>query len=276
MGLKIRALHIGDGILDWSFLLRNYNPGRKTCTPINSFLILGAESPILVDTGVRDPKLLEPSGIREIETPEQDIVRLLREHGLEPRDIRYIIFTHLDPDHTGKAPLFPNAKLVIQRKEMAFHAAGYGHATDLPWLINNMNRIEFIDGDIELFSGVKCVLAIAHTGGHQHIEVDTEDGKAIICGDTVYDIPMQLEERVPGRMWPSGNCHNQALLQDLLYRLKKELQRGALILPAHSYEVYDRYHLGKKLSDKRRDYEGFPSLDWPPNNRPQRESNLNP
>jgi hypothetical protein len=46
--------------------------------------------------------------------------------------------------------------------------------------------------------------------------------------------------------------------------LKWELKRGSLILPTHTYEPFDRYKLGKKLSDKRSDYEGFPSLDWPP------------
>ena len=267
MGLKVKALHLGDIMLDWSFMLFNFNPGRKTFCPINSFLILGAESPILIDTGIRDPTILEPVGMKVFETPEQDIIKLLREEGLEPADIGYIIHTHLDPDHTGKTPLFPNARVVVQRREIAFHAAGYmpGHSPDLPWFISNMHRIEFIDDDIELFPGIKCVLAIAHTGGHQHIEVQTDDGKAIICGDTVYDIPMQLEERVPGIVWPAGNCYDQARLQMELHKLKKGLRRGNLILPAHCYEVYDRYQLGKKLSDKRTNYEGFPSLDWPPN-----------
>jgi N-acyl homoserine lactone hydrolase len=263
--LKVKALHLGDVLLDWSFVLFQFKPGRKTCGPMNSFLILGAESPILVDTGIRDVKLLEPFGMRGFETPEQDIVRLLKEEGLEPSDIGYIIHTHLDPDHTGKTPLFPNARIVIQRQEMAFHAAGYmpGHSPDLPWFIENMHRIEFIDGDVELFPGIKCVLANAHTEGHQHVEVQTEDGKVIICGDTVYDIPFQLEERVPGIMWPPGNTNNQARAQVELYRLKMELKRGSLILPAHCYEVYDRYHLGRKLSDNKVDYEGYPSLEWP-------------
>jgi glyoxylase-like metal-dependent hydrolase (beta-lactamase superfamily II) len=155
---------------------------------------------------------------------------------------------------------------VVQRKEIAFHAANYmpGHCPDLPWFISNMDRIEFIDGDMELFPGIKCVMAIAHTGGHQHIEVQTDNGKAIMCGDTVYDIPMQLEERVPGVIWPSGNCNDQGRLQVELHKLKKELKRGSLILPTHTYEPYDRYQLGKKRSDKRTNYEDFPSLDWPP------------
>jgi hypothetical protein len=77
MGLKVKALHLGDILCDWTFCLFGFNPGRKTCIPINSFLILGAETPILVDTGIRDLKFLEPIGMKGFETPEQDFVRLL-------------------------------------------------------------------------------------------------------------------------------------------------------------------------------------------------------
>jgi N-acyl homoserine lactone hydrolase len=266
--LKIKALHIGDVLSDWSFSLQNFNPGRKRFVPINAFLILGAEKPILVDSGIK-PLKMDPQREKRLkffESPEQDLIRLLREEGFEPANIGYIIHTHLDIDHTGKSPLFPNAKIIIQRKELAYHAAGYRGIRgnpDIPWFINN-RQVEFIDGDVEVFPGVKCVLAIGHTGGHQHIEVQTNGGKAILCGDTVNDIPMQLEDRIPGVIWPPTASVNEEIYLRELYKLKKELQRGSLILPSHAYEVFDRYKLGKKLSDKSRDYEGLPSMDWPP------------
>jgi len=267
MGLKVKALHIGDILMDWSFLLFGYNPGRKTCIPIISYLILGSDAPILVDTGVRDVSLFRPIE-KGFMTPEQDLIRLLKEEGLEPGDIGYIIQTHLDIDHTGKTPLFPKAKIIVQREEMGFQASYWsklGHSPDLPWFISNLNRVEFINGDTELFTGIKCVMAIAHTGGHQHVEVQTAAGKAIMVGDNVYDIPMQLQERGgPGKLWPAGNCYNQALLQDVLLKLKRELEKGSMILPSHSYEPLDKLKLGKRLSDKRSDYDGFPTLDWPP------------
>jgi len=267
MGLKVKVLHVGDILMDWSFLLFAYNPGRKTCIPINAYLILGMETPILVDTGVRDVTMFPPI-MKGWSTPEQDLIKLLREEGIEPGDIRYIIETHLDIDHTGKAPLFPNAKFFIQRKEMAFQASYWsklGHSPDLTWFVSNLDRVEFIDGDMELFPGIKCVLASAHTDGHQHVEIQTDAGKAILVGDTVYDIPLQLEEKAgPGVIIPGGNCFNRARLLDELFKLKWELQKGSMILPTHTYEPFDRYKLGKKLSDKRTSYEGFPSLDWPP------------
>jgi glyoxylase-like metal-dependent hydrolase (beta-lactamase superfamily II) len=265
MGLAVKALHVGDVIMDWSFLLFMYKPGRKTCMPFNVFLIKGAETPILVDTGILDLSAFR-YGVGFLE-PEQDLTRQLKEEGLNPEDIGCIIQTHLDLDHTGKTHLFPNAKIVVQRKEIAFQAA-YGNrlqAPDLPWFFSNLNRIEFVDGDTELYPGVKCLLAPAHTPGHQHIEVQTDRGKVIMTGDTVFDIPMQLEERAgKGIFWPSGKVDNQSRLQEVLSRLKYELKNGAAVCPAHGYEPFDRFHLGEKKSDKRRDYEGFPSVKWPP------------
>jgi len=254
-------------MIDWSFLLFAYKAGRKTCIPINAFLIKGAETPILVDTAIRDISIFD-HGFGEIGflEPEQELMYQLKEEGLKPEDIGCIIQTHLDIDHTGNTHLFPNARIVVQRQEMAYHASsGFSHAPDFPWFINNMNRIDLVNGEIELYSGVKCVLAPAHTGGHQHVEVMTDNGKVIMTGDTVYDIPMQLEDKVgPGIIWPAGNVYNQALAQEALFRLKCELKKGAALCPAHGYEPFDRFKLGKKRSDKCRNYEGWPRYQWPP------------
>jgi len=268
MALTVKALHIGDILMDWSFLQFAYKPGRKTCIPINSFLILGAGTPILVDTGVLDASIFERWGFGEIGfvEPEQDLVKQLREEGIEPGDIGCVIQTHLHIDHTGNTPKFPKARIVVQRSEMAFEASyGFQASPDLPWFVTNFKRLELINGDMELFSGVKCVFAPGHSGGHQHVEVQTDRGKIIMVGDTVYDIPMQLEDKVgPGVIWPSGNVINQPMLQDLLYKIKAELKKGSIILPAHGYEPFDRYNLGQKRSDKRREYVGFPDMQWPP------------
>ena len=271
MGLEVKALHIGDVGLDWSFLLLAFQEGRKTWIPINSFLVLGAEKPILVDTGARIvPGMNE--NMKRIgmnhhftATQEQDLVRLLREAGLEPGDIGYITHTHLDIDHAGHDDLFPNARIILQRKEAAYAGANYtGHCPDYPWFASNFDRIDFIDGDIELFPGVKFVLAPGHTGGHQHIEVESEKGRAIICGDNVYDIPLQLEGKHPsGTIWPPGNFFNMEQLLWELRKLKLEYEKGTMILPAHAYEVYDKYKLGKRLGNKTRDYKGFDDFNSP-------------
>jgi N-acyl homoserine lactone hydrolase len=272
MGLKIKAFHIGDVGLDWSFLQFSFREGRKTWTPIISYLITGAEKPVLVDTGVHYVEGMNEALFKAAEmyqcfsvTPEQDLVKLLKAEGLEPGDIGYITHTHLDIDHTGNNDLFPNARIILQRKEAEFAGANYtGHSPDYPWFVNNFNRIDFIDGDIEMFPGIKFVFAPGHTAGHQHLEVASEMGRAIICGDTVYDIPLQLEGKHPsGNIWPPGNFSNLKEIMWELRKIKMEYERGTIILPAHAWEVFDKYKLGKRLGNKRRNYEGFDNYNIP-------------
>ena len=88
--------------------------------PILTFLIQGAEAPILVDTGFREPESamsimkLGPHRAK----PEWDLVQQLITIGVQPEEIRYILLTHMHYDHCGKCNLFPNAKIIVQRSEM--------------------------------------------------------------------------------------------------------------------------------------------------------------
>jgi len=272
MGLEVKALHVGDVGIDWSWLIFQLYPGRKTWIPVNAFLIKGAKTPVLVDIGMSHPDIFHAFGLATSEKPEQDIRKLVREQGVEPEDIGYVFITHLHGDHAGKPELFPNARFVIQRKEMGFAAAEYmpGQCPNFPWFVNNIGRVEFIDGDIEFFPGIKAVLSPAHTGGHQHVEVETDEGKAIMCGDTVYDIQIQLEGKhplvAPTVIAPTGNFNDQGALQWQLYKMKKELEKGSMILPTHDYLVFDRWKLGKRKADPsifKRDLKGMPASQWP-------------
>ena len=82
--------------------------------PILTFLIKGAEVPILVDTGFREPERamnvmkLGPHRAK----PEWDLIRQLKAHGVEPEEVKYVILTHLHYDHCGKCDLFPNAQII--------------------------------------------------------------------------------------------------------------------------------------------------------------------
>lgn len=60
MGLQVKALHIGDLGVDWSRLVLGHNQGRKTWMPCISFLILGAETPLIGIPGI--PSLTHRSG----------------------------------------------------------------------------------------------------------------------------------------------------------------------------------------------------------------------
>src|SRR5262245_5904918 len=92
--------------------------GRETDSPVPGYLIPPDDGTnILVDTGF--PRNLEGLGedARDRwDVAESDyVVEQLARLGLTPRDIRYVVSTHLDLDHAGGHDDFPEAEHVIQR-----------------------------------------------------------------------------------------------------------------------------------------------------------------
>jgi hypothetical protein len=83
-------------------------------------------------------------------------------------------------------------------------------------------------------------------------------------GDIIYDIAMQLDEHIPGRDFMLGNFVDREASLEWQTKLKREWKKGTMILPAHGYEPYDKYKLGKRLSDCWDNFDGFPTADWPP------------
>lgn len=93
--------------------------------------------------------------------------------GIAPADVRYVIATHLDPDHAGQHDAFPNAEIVIQRAQ--YHAAKTG--TDRRYTMNRSHwdapglRYRFVDGDTEFFPGIVLIETSGHVPGHQSVLV---------------------------------------------------------------------------------------------------------
>ncbi|NBB73798.1 MAG: MBL fold metallo-hydrolase [Bacteroidetes bacterium] len=50
-------------------------------------------------------------------TPEQEVGSQLRQLGLSPNDVRWVVLTHLHQDHDGGLHHFPNAEFVVSSKE---------------------------------------------------------------------------------------------------------------------------------------------------------------
>ena len=125
MSLEIKLLDLGDIELDSSFLVLARDPGRLARVPTFGFLILGGEAPILVDTGFRNPEIMERLGMKGLQSREQLIESQLALHGLKFGDVRYVLHTHLHIDHAGKDDLFPmNTTVVINRRELEYGASG--------------------------------------------------------------------------------------------------------------------------------------------------------
>ena len=174
---------------------------------------------------------------------EQSLEKQLGKHGLELADVRHIIHTHVHMDHAGQGSLFTTARIYVQRRELQNAAAPNMYPTpfydrlNVARLVHEFrNRVELLDGDSELFRGVRCVMMPGHTPGHQAVYVDTPSGQTIIAGDAAMNVRYNVLQLIP-----PGFPDNMAETMNSLRRLARQ---GKHILCTHDDEVFGLYPEG--------------------------------
>ncbi|WP_180954595.1 N-acyl homoserine lactonase family protein [Bacillus sp. V5-8f] len=258
MSLEVHIMNVGDVELDSGFLVWGHDLGKRLIVPTYSFLILGAEKPILVDTGFRSTDIMARLGMVGIQTEEQKIENHLAKHGLKPEDIGYVIHTHLHIDHAGQTHKFPDAVAVVQRREMEAAFSGtmgkqytYEDSEHMFQRLHKPGSLWLLDGDksgpIDVVPGVKCVFANSHTPGSQFVYVETSEGTAVICGDTIYNINLQTRHyrELTGSYQTTGNHYWSR--GDEMAAIARVVNDADFLLPAHDYEIEETY--GNKIGD---------------------------
>jgi len=247
MSLEIKVLDFGDIELESSFLVLGRNCGRTARVYTFGFLILGGQYPIVVDTGFRDNAIMETLGMRGLQSYDQTLERQLARHGVTPGDVRYVCHTHLHIDHAGCDDRFPmNTTVVINRREMECSVSGLMHPQypkpDIIHLIERLHtpqalRFEDLEltGPVELIPGVTLEAANAHTEGSMNIHVETEEGRATICGDVIYDIQNQIVEPFHeiGANEPRVTGNHAGSKRGEKAAIKKLLATSRFLLPVH-------------------------------------------
>lgn len=249
MNLSIRPLLLGEAIVPnildvfWSLSM---DPGHSS-VPILAFLILGSpEGPIVVDCGMRDPARavdIHRLGPHTV-AADQTMVAQLANYGIKLEDVRLLILTHLHYDHAGGCSLFPNARIVVQRKELMAAAAPMGPSdlpvggkglfydrADIAELVDPLwDRVFLLEGDETIAPGIDCVLyENTHTPGHQCVYVRTAEGTVSIVGDIARKIDLNIKQVTPPGLYYDLESTRRALI-DIA-------KRSDLILPTHDWET---------------------------------------
>ncbi|MGV6874469.1 N-acyl homoserine lactonase family protein [Pseudochelatococcus sp. B33] len=163
-----------------------YNMGRKIRVPTLFFLIDHPKGRVLFETGLhpniaRDAdahwgdraKALEPAML-----PEQAADRQLETIGIKPGDIDYVVLSCLMYDHCGGISLFPDAKFILQFRELQDawwpdkrYMKSYNDVEILP--TRKLNIHELHDEDLDLFGDktVEILFCPSHTRGEQALVV---------------------------------------------------------------------------------------------------------
>ncbi len=122
--------------------------------------------------------------------------------GIAPDAVTHVLFTHLHPDHFWGAlddfdtPLFPNAKWMADRREVAFwtdpkvyerlpedrHAFAAGAQRIVKALGDALERK---DAGSEWLPGIAALDTAGHTPGHVSFELGGEGGPVFVLGDAL-------------------------------------------------------------------------------------------
>lgn len=198
------------------FFTADRGVGEPFDVPVPFYLIEHPDGYVLFDTGnayeVVDNKLEHwGEGLLAAYDPvmseEQWVVNAIQELGVKPEDIKYVILSHLHLDHAGGVGHFPNAKYIVQRKELHFAyvpdfymKAAYirkDFDKDVDWLILEGWR----DNKYDVFGDGKILIYFTpgHTPGHQSVLVNLdEDGPFFLTADSCYTTENLDEDVLPG------------------------------------------------------------------------------
>jgi glyoxylase-like metal-dependent hydrolase (beta-lactamase superfamily II) len=216
--------------------------------PLDYFVwvVRNQERTIVVDTGFTEAVAKKRK--RKITNP---VAKGLKAAGVDMKDVRDVVITHLHYDHCGNDGLFPNARYHLQDDEMAYATGRHmgqhalAHAFDADYVGQMLKRVyagrvEFHDGDDTLAPGVTLHRLGGHTMGLQVVRVETAAGPVVLASDASHFYAHFEQKRVFPVVYNIGE-----LLQGYA-TLHKLAGPGNRIIPGHDPLVFQRYPAASK------------------------------
>ncbi len=178
----IHAIVCGLNATDQGIMTYMRGYGRAIHIPVYVWVLLGGESPILIDTGLAD--FMIPDGLEQelgvkAEYFEDGLARL----GVKPEEVRTIIHTHLHNDHCENDGLCENALVYAQQIELDFMANPHplDHRYDAEYLEGA--QVRGLAGNTQIAPGIEVIFTPGHTPGGQSVLVSTQNsGRVLITG----------------------------------------------------------------------------------------------
>jgi len=223
-----------------------YLASAAESTPMDMavWVIKGHGHVILLDTGCSE-MMAKQWNVKGWVRSDQAIKKL----GIKPEEVTDIIVTHMHWDHANNCNLdyFPNAKIWIQKSELAFVATESGQnpqariaiqKDDVMRMIryNWEGHVQLIDGTAEIYPGVTCYLfPRTHTFGSQAVTVNTASGTVVLASDLVYRFDNIEKMTGIGTGLDMYECYKA------LVAITKMASSKDLIVPGHDSSVYERW-----------------------------------
>jgi glyoxylase-like metal-dependent hydrolase (beta-lactamase superfamily II) len=208
---------------------------------------------VVLDAGFVDQQYGAKWGVTDF----TDLAERLGDIGVKPEDVGVVTLGHLHWDHAGGTSRFPNARFVVQRRELEFAAV------DVPgnkFIVNGFRmedvldvmklkwdgRLDVVDGDAEGWQdGVDLYLTPGHTAGTMTVCLATTGGRVCYTSDAVYSY-RNLDENLPLGI--------AVLPQEMFESFAKirRVLRGGKLVPGHDAALFSdaRAHGFRKVSER--------------------------
>lgn len=190
------------GVIPKAMWSRAYHPGDdKNRIPLSAqpLLIRWDDNIMLVDTGNGDKFNEKFAKIYDINKERSSITNALKPYGLNPDDITHVLLTHLHFDHVGGAtryendklvPTFPNARHYVQKEQIEWandpaekDRASFQKENYDPLIGEGL--LETVDGEGELFPGIKVYPVFGHTQAMQVVKISDAGDTMLYCADVM-------------------------------------------------------------------------------------------
>jgi glyoxylase-like metal-dependent hydrolase (beta-lactamase superfamily II) len=222
--------------------------------PVHCWLVRGEAATLLVDSGMAAIPVIEQRlKVSGIGGGHASLITALAAEGLTPDDITHVVLTHMHFDHAENLDLFANACVVVQRDELLAAIDPVPSQRIFYWksTINNLlerkrpSGLRLVEGDVDLFPGIRLLRVSAHTEGMQVVVVTTAKGRVALVSD--------LGDHY--RYWypadPRANRRPQRSLSDAFITgnirsgserewqaaMRRVLDNTDIIVPAHDFRI---------------------------------------
>jgi glyoxylase-like metal-dependent hydrolase (beta-lactamase superfamily II) len=202
------------------------------------WLVRGGGRTVLVDSGYNAERAAAKGRLQDT-----DPLELLDRMDVRAEDVEHVVISHLHWDHTGNLDLFPNATFSIAREELDFWSGPFGERELLAKVVDQVEirlvqqmlreeRLQLVDGESELFPGIRATRLGGHTPGQLMVEVGTGSGSVVLASDASHYYE-EFERDRPFNLFTDieGLYLGYDVLRDLRAR------PGTTVVPGHDPRV---------------------------------------
>ena len=179
--LNIYAVKYGNSKFRNSFVFYGDKSGNSVPFCWLFYYVEYGKNKILIDTGFNDQKMVKLFGISDFRDP----VVILKDNGIEADQITDVIITHSHFDHIGNALKFKNARILINKDELA--ELNKNHSLDdIKKFINNNPKVTVFDDSMMLYDFFTIKKIGGHTKGSSVVLFSYGNENYCFTGDEIY------------------------------------------------------------------------------------------